>query len=61
MAQQRRPETFKAMYLYEPVVFGPKRAGADECASTPTVGIFSQRTSRSTVCVLDRLLMACGW
>ncbi|BDA49390.1 Uncharacterized hydrolase SAV2581 at N-terminal half [Coccomyxa sp. Obi] len=30
MAEQHRPGTFKAMYLYEPVVFGPESAGADE-------------------------------
>lgn len=30
IAEQQRPGTFKAMYLYEPVVFGPDEVAADE-------------------------------
>ena len=39
MAEQQQPGSFRAMYLYEPVVLGPISTAEDTCACTPALAM----------------------
>ena len=56
MAEQQQPGTFKAMYLYEPVVLGPLSTGEDTCAyeAPHAPGEFETASTMPRVCLSDK-------